>query len=100
MLRATWKLKFFVIGSLGLLHGTASAEDPPPAGKDIGNQATGAIQTLSNLFKGGEVGAEAAGGLYRMDRSLDGGGELGAGTRRDCGRGKSLWRSSRWELFC
>ena len=49
MLRAKWKLHWFAIGLVGILNGTASAQEDP----------AGIVETISNVFKGGAAGEEA-----------------------------------------
>ncbi len=66
MLRATWKFQLLAIGALAVFHGTARADEGSPTGDRTGNPATGAIEALSNLFKGGEAGAQAQRELIAM----------------------------------
>ena len=65
-LRSTWKLPLLVVASSGLFSVKAHADEVAKTGAEFGTQATGAIKTISNVFKGGEIGAQAQQELISM----------------------------------
>lgn len=67
MNRATWKFgTLALIMSATMMSSSASADEVPDTGAEIGNHATSVIKTISNVFKGGDVGAEAQRELISM----------------------------------
>ena len=67
MLRATWKLQLMAVGMVGVTTGTAHA-DTDKIGNETGKAVSSIIETISNAFKGGEVGAAAQNELVKNGR--------------------------------